>query len=97
MLSWCAYSSWCETRLEELISAEEVLPLLEALTALMRTPGAPAWLRGPTATLLSRCVMRPQGVVALLLSLNGRRCEVGDAVRQQFELRQKRLHPRKSR
>ena len=39
-------AAWCEERLRELIQSDHPLALLEALAAIMRSHGAPGWLRG---------------------------------------------------
>ena len=62
-------SAWCNQRIEALLEHEPSLALLEALIALLRQPGAPAWLRTACSTRLSQVVLRPDGVQSLLLSL----------------------------
>ena len=73
------HAAWCEARLEELVAAEEVLPLLEALSALLRLPSAPPWLRAAVAARLSQCMMRPGGVASLVLCLHARGGEAPEA------------------
>ena len=69
---------WCEARLEELIAGESPLALIEALISLLRQLGAPPWLRAASASLLTRCVLRPEGVRSLVVALCAHRSTEAD-------------------
>jgi len=62
-------AEWVAGRLSQLLDEELLVPLLEALVHLVRSPASPQWLRSAAAAHLSQTVQRQGGAQALLLCL----------------------------
>jgi hypothetical protein len=78
--SAAARYAWCEQRLDALLAGEPPLALIESFVALLRQPRAPPWLRSACSARLPRCILRPDGVQSLLLSLCAHQSSEADRV-----------------